>query len=125
MSHPLDSEFDLENSNLINEDNEDIIIPEIKNLDVIIDFALQNYKELLDDCKLMEPKSQLKAKELARDFLREAKDAMDKKEKLLIARERIQKSKGKVSPSEGEGEGNKPAGGVSRAELASRLKAVK
>jgi len=126
--HPLDDTFEI-SPDMIG-DEEEIVIPpeEERDLDVIIDFALRNYKELLDDSALMEPKSRLKAKELARDFLREAKDAMDKKEKLQIARERVQKqgTKAKAAPSpesdQGGSEGD--SGGLTRKELAN-LRRVK
>ncbi len=123
MHSPLDEEFDIETSKLLDGgDSEDIILPKIRDLDLIIEYALSQYQELLKDCAPMDAKSQLKAKELCRDFLREAKDAMDKKEKLKIAWTRLAKTQQKGrggSEKDEEEEGDQPSGGgVSRSELA-------
>lgn len=123
--NPLDETFDIEGVDMDDIDPEaEIIIPEIKNLDTIIDFALRNYKELLENVEMMDLKTQLKARELARDFLREAKDAIDKREKLRVAWERLEKgSKSASKASSGDEEVKDTQGqgqGISRSELAAQ-----
>lgn len=128
--HPLDDRFDLAESNLLEEDA-GVKIPEDKeqrDLDLIIDLALKAYADLSEIVEFVEPVARVKYFAQMEGFLAQAKDARFKKEKLQLERERDKNKRPSGSaqrPQEGsEGEqGNDQ--GVSRKELAERLRAVK
>ena len=113
-NHPLEEEFDMVDEIKIDE-NDEIVIPEVKNLDLIIDLALKAYKDQMDVISLIEPKSRIKYLEIAERFLNQSKDAIYKKEQLIIQEA---KAKGKTKAPEKEEpqtEGEKKT--YSRAEL--------
>lgn len=132
--HPLDSEFDI--AEFSDEFEGEIEIPdetEERNLDLVIEFALRQYKMNADDIGLMEPRVRLKTLEINRDLLNTVKDAFYKKEMLKLNREKLEKmgTKKPTKAPSGAGQedsGESPGGGVTRKELAERaakLKAVK
>lgn len=122
--HPLDNEFDLSKSPYDENYVSDVTIPddvELRDLDLVIDLALKQYKENSDDMSLLEPKNKLKLMELNRDLLNIVKDARYKKDVLTLKREGTKPKK----KQESEGDESE---GISRAELAkkaAKLRAVK
>lgn len=124
MAHPLDEEFGFEEAERL----ESIEIPESaeeRDLDLVIKFALDTYKMQMDDIDLIEPKNRLKYLELARDFLAQAKDAMAKRDKLKLDREKMMRSGTKTAQpaSSQDGEDSDDASqGISRAALTERLR---
>ncbi|MBG24060.1 MAG: hypothetical protein CMF22_11460 [Idiomarinaceae bacterium] len=124
MAHPLDEEFGFEEAERL----ESIEIPESaeeRDLDLVIKFALDTYKMQMDDIDLIEPKNRLKYLELARDFLAQAKDAMAKRDKLKLDREKMMRSGTKTTQpaSSQDGEDSDDASqGISRAALTERLR---
>jgi len=124
----LDDTFNMDREKLIDGDIGDIEIPddpEMRNLDLIIDFALKAYQEQMEVISFLEPKNRLKAYEVAERYLNQAKDARVKKEKLAIDLERTRRTSSK-SPQEATGEEKEDTeGGVSRKELAERMRVRK
>lgn len=124
MAHPLDEEFGFEEAERL----ETIEIPasaEERDLDLVIKFALDTYKMQMDDIDLIEPKNRLKYLELARDFLAQAKDAMAKRDKLKLDREKMMRNGTKTAQpaSSQDGEDSDDASqGISRAALTERLR---
>lgn len=93
---PLSDAFDIEDDSFIDEQNyEKIEIPEIKELEFTIQRALTDYKEVKEVIQLVEPKNRLKYFEMARDFLDLAKDAMFKRDTLILKREELAKRQSK------------------------------
>lgn len=96
MQHPLDKEFNIE-SEYGDEDFSPINIPDDPTLDTIIELSLSAYKEQMEVIGLVEPKNRIKYLEVAERFLNQAKDAMAKKENIILQRDKFYKtnSKGK------------------------------
>lgn len=95
-SDPLSDAFDIEDDGFIDDTSCEVIeIPEIKDLEFTIERALVDYKDVKEVIKLVEPKNRLKYFEMARDFLDLAKDAMFKRDSLILKREEIAKRNSK------------------------------
>lgn len=133
--HPLDKEFEVE-TKVFMDDYETVNIPEgvdERDLDLIIDLALKQYKMNMDDMALVEPKNRLRLQEINRDLLAQTKDAIHKKERLKIEREKMEKARRMPQPSSGAGEGEEEGkgdadAGVNRNDLygeVTRLRKVK
>lgn len=132
---PLSDAFDIEDDGFTDDQNyKEIEIPEIKDLEFTIQRALTDYKEVKEVIQLVEPKNRLKYFEMARDFLDLAKDAMFKRDTLILKREELAKRQVKpsgqqtpVSQQTGLTEGQESGKLVTREELEARmkLKAVK
>lgn len=128
--HPLDDTFDVHRERLIDGEDNPVRIPEkeLRDLDLIIDLALRTYEEQINDIQFIEPKNRIKYLEIAERFLNQAKDAMAKRDKLLLDREKFEKG-GKTAskaPEKAEEDEDTPSEGVSRQELQRRtMKRVK
>lgn len=97
---PLSDAFDIEDDSFVDEQNYvEIEIPEIKDLEFTIQRALADYKEVKEVIQLVEPKNRLKYFEMARDFLDLAKDAMFKRDTLILKREELAKRQTKQTPT--------------------------
>jgi hypothetical protein len=120
--HPLDRAFDIDNSHLLDDDYEEVVIPDDPTLDTIIEFALKAYKTQMEDVSLIEPKNRIRYLEIAERFLEEAKDAMYKKEYLKVAREKLERAK--LAPVAGSGTptGQVQETGTPRTSLFGKLK---
>lgn len=122
--HPLDDEFNLSKDPYDDDYISNVNIPEeaeLRDLDMVIDLALKQYKDNCDDMALLEPKNRIKIMELNRDLLNIVKDSRYKKEMIELKRTGGKKTK---QPQQGEDAGD----GVNRNELAERvakLRAVK
>lgn len=125
MKHPLDEEFDVAKADLLDIE-ETIEIPEIKNLDLIVTFALQAYKEQMDIVGLVEPKNKIKYLEIAERYLGQAKDAMYKKEYLMIQQQRANTAGGRKTKVLEESEDDKIEAekNVERSDLYEELKLI-
>lgn len=129
--HPLDIALGIEEFG----DNYDeaVEIPdeaEDRNLDLVIELALKQYKMNADDMSMMESRVRIKTLEINRDLLNTVKDARYKKESLQLQREKLEKMGTKSKPASqtpNESGEEESSGGVSRRELAEkmRLQAVK
>lgn len=129
--HPLDDEFDVDEAVFSDDFDDGVEIPESpdeRDLDMVINLALQQYKANCDVMHLVEPKNRLKYLELNRDFLNIVKDARVKKDKLAMDRERWLKARPTTAPGAEVQEEEKSSQGeeetVSRDEL-QRLRRVK
>lgn len=103
-SHPLNNAFDIDDgpdTDMMFEDMDMVEIPEIKNLDFVIERALADYAEIKNSMHLVEGKYRLEYMMLARDFLSQAKDAMNKKELLILKAKTV-----KVTPNNAENTGS-------------------
>lgn len=77
MQHPLDETFNMKPDENITEIlGVDIKIPKDPNLRTIVEFSLNQYKSLIEESMLLEPDQRLRHVEIAREYLRMAKDAM-------------------------------------------------
>lgn len=112
--HPLENAFSMNDPDL-REEFACMELPEVKNLDLIIELALASYKSQMDNMHFVEHKNQRIHLELALKFLTEAKDAIYKKEQLVIQSNK--KGTGKENPAPNKEEGEKNSGGTSRANL--------
>lgn len=93
--HPLSETLDMNPDN-IDEDEEfknRTDIPEEAELNDVIKLALKVYRELMDDIEYIAPKNRVKHLEVAERYLNQAKDAMYKKEQILLSREKFEASK--------------------------------
>ncbi len=129
-NHPLDEHFNVHREKLIDGEENPIVIPEekeLRDLDLIIDFALRAYQDQMNDVQFIEPKNRIKYLEVAERFLNQAKDAMAKRDKLILDRERLEKGTKSTqrAPEKDDKEEEEPSGGVSRSELQKRLQRVK
>lgn len=124
MSDPLDDEFDIDISaeDLSNQ----IEIPddaEMHDLNFTIKRALIDYKNIMNDAHRYEAKLKIEAYKLGRDFLREARTAIAKREELVLKRQ-FGISGGNVQK-----EDSKPSGSISKDrafdELEQRRKAAR
>lgn len=122
MTHPLDDTFDISTADLLDDDMENVIIPDDPTLDTIIQLSLQAYKSQMGDILHIEPKNRARYLEVAEKFLNQAKDAMAKKEQIRLAREKQQPRKPATAV---EGQTTGQSEGVSREQLAERLRVVK
>lgn len=128
--HPLDDTFDIHRERLIDEDEKSVTIPtdkELHDLGLIIELALNAYEEQMNDVQFIEPKNRIRYLEVAERFLNQAKDAIAKRDKLVLDRERLEKGTKKASTgsTRDDGEEDEPQGTVSRTELQKRMKRVK
>lgn len=97
-NHPLNSAFDIDDGpevDMMFEDMEQVEIPEIVDLDFVIERALADYAEIKNSMHLVEGKHRLEYMMLARDFLAQAKDAMNKKELLKLKAKGVKVANGK------------------------------
>lgn len=127
MSHPLDKELGINEHEEKRVMNDEYAVkipesPELRNLDLIIDLALKSYKEQMEDLCVVDARSKAKYLEIAERYLNQAKDAMAKKEKLMLDAQKLKLAP--VAASEGQEE-SKPKAETSRSELYGKLKAVK
>lgn len=125
----LEDEFEMEKNKLIDGDI-GVTIPEEdddKNLKLIISLALKAYAGMMEDLAFMEPKNRMKGYEVAERYLNQAKDARAKLEKLEMDRDKMNKGHKKPQEPSGEGNGEEEgdSGGVSRKELAERMRLEK
>lgn len=124
--HPLDDAFNIGEEHQIDEDILTVHIPESEeeqNLALIASLALATYKAQMEDIVHIEPKNRPKFLEVAKEFLAQAKDAIDKKEKLRLGRDKMNAG---IKPGKGGEEGETGKGGsVSRKELSERMRLVK
>ena len=111
--HPLENAFSMNDPDL-REEFACMELPEVKDLNLIIELALASYKSQMDNMHFVEPKNQRICLELALKFLTEAKDAIYKKEQLIIQSNK--KGTGKENPAP-KTEAEKSSGGTSRANL--------
>ena len=100
MSHPLDEEFGIIDKEHIDDFNPEVTIPENPDLDTIIDFAMSNYKEITDMMIHVEPKNRIRLYELGERYLNQAKDAIYKKDQLVIQNKKIASSNKKSSDTQ-------------------------
>lgn len=132
--HPLNDEFDIEGSAWDDEFDEGVDIPdnrEQQNLELVIELALKQYKQNIDDMALVEPKNRIKLQEINRDLLNTAKDAKYKLETIKINQAKLDVLRNKktgapvdsTASGEGEGEGEEDQT-FSRSSLA-KLRSVK
>lgn len=130
---PLDDEFDIESS-VFNEENDEytIKIPEEKeerDLDMVIEFAVKQYKMNYEDQHLMSPTGKLKVMEINERLLNTIKDATYKKEYIKVLKERLrlsEKSKrGSGSKVESSSTEEGKSEGISRNELAEKVRKLK
>jgi hypothetical protein len=99
-SDPLSDAFDIEDDTFIDDQNyESFDIPEIKELEFTIERALTDYKEIKEVIQLVEPKNRLRYFEMSRDFLDLAKDAMYKRDMLILKREELAKKQAPKQPN--------------------------
>ena len=91
FKHPLDEQFNIESEDFVPDDFSAVNIPDNPDLDTIINLSLSAYKEQMEVIGLVEPKNRVKYLEVAERFLNQAKDAMAKKEQILIQRSKIKK----------------------------------
>lgn len=126
--HPLDKNFDIASDHFLCDEDSSVEIPDDPTLDTIIGFALDAYKEQMDDLVHIEPKNKLKYLEIAEKFLSQAKDAIYKKEYLDIQRKKSTKSNKtnvqETPKTEETVEPPKPVG-VTREELMEQMRLVK
>lgn len=129
MTHPLDDRFGISDEMLMDDDYNGLIIPDDPNLDTIIDFALKAYKQQMDDIVHIEPKNRARYLEVSEKFLDQAKDAIDKKERIALQKKRLEGKKEPAvstsNPVSGETVKEEPKEElVDRSELRNRIKAV-
>lgn len=126
--HPLDDEFEVKDEVFTDEYDDELHIPsdpDERNLDMVIDLALRQYKLNVDDMALIEPKNRLRILEINEKLLAQIKDARYKKERLQIERDKMPKGRSrKASEDEEEGEGEQDEGTLSREQMHS-LRRVK
>ena len=117
--HPLNDEFNIDPENLDDEFVNETEIPEEAQLNDIIKMSLGVYKDVMDNLQYIEVKHRPRHLDVAEKYLNQAKDAMYKKEQLLLNREKFEHSKkGKKDPEEGEDE---PSGKVDRRQLLTEI----
>lgn len=71
---------------------DDIKLDEVNTLDTVIRLSLEAYKAMMDDISFIEVKNRVRHLEVADRYLKTATDALYKKESLITARNRLQKS---------------------------------
>lgn len=125
MTHPLDDTFDISAADLLDDDLDEVVIPDDPNLDTIIKLSLQAYKSQMNDILHIEPKNRARYLEVAEKFLNQAKDAMAKKEQIKLSREKQQPRQPAGAPTATNT--GQPGEGVTvtREQLSERLRAVK
>lgn len=130
MPHPLDYHLDPDAEGML-DDFKDIVIPDDKeerDLDLIIELALDKYREIGEILEFIEPKNKIKYLEMQRDFLAQAKDARFKRDRLILEREKLEKMKGSTKSKSQEDNGDSTEASeptVSRKELQERMRRVK
>ena len=109
--HPLDETFDMETSEEVSDIfGMDIDIPDDPTMNTIVKFALQEYKNLAEQSKIVEPSDRLPILELAKDYLDLAKDTMHKESDISIKAQQLehkieQERKKQLPKDVGSGEG--------------------
>ncbi len=126
MTHPLDIAFDTALNDGVRDEYSPVVIPESveeQNLALITQLALRAYKEQMEDIVHIEPRNRSKHLEVAERFLGQAKDAIDKREKLALQREK----QAAANPRAATPTAEQPVAGapVSRKELAERMQLVR
>jgi hypothetical protein len=91
--HPLAKEFNLPIDDGMSYETAEIVIPEARDLDAIRDLSLNAYKDQMDSIALIEPKNRLKFLEIAQAYLNTAKDAIYKKELLILKAKSMKSNK--------------------------------
>lgn len=113
---PLAKTFGMVPDGSLNEEYASLEIPdtdEARDLNLVIELALNAYKSIMDDIALIEPKNRLKYLEVAERYLGQAKDARYKLESLALQAKRLSGKKG----SDGKSEKEEPKSGMSRKDL--------
>lgn len=132
-NHPLSQEFDIEGTPFSDEYDDEVVVPsdrEEQNLELVIEYALNDYAENKSDMALVDPKNRIKIMEINEKLLNTAKDARYKLERLRIEREKMNRtevagSAGKGSEEKTDGSEEGSSGGVSRSELMERARKLK
>lgn len=89
--HPIDEELNLPPSDEVKDVfGMNLELPENPNMTTVVNLALQQYKNLVDNAMLLEPESQVEILELAKEFLNLAKDTMYKESDLAIKSRRAE-----------------------------------
>lgn len=125
--HPIDDvfnvdDFDKHEDEFMEIDNRIDELPcrEERDLDMIIDYALRQYQAINNVINDVEPVKRLKYYEIAKEFLVQAKDAIHKRDVLCA-----KKQQKKTTPLSEKTEQPKESEGVSRDDLAERIKQEK
>lgn len=99
--HPLDDVFDVDKSPFGDEYDYKVTIPtdkEERDLDLVIELALQQYKQNTEDMPLMTPSGRVKVMEINERILNTIKDAQYKKEVIKINKEKLKIAQEKEKP---------------------------
>lgn len=105
--HPLSAYMDMDPDRLDDDERfkNKTEMPEEAELNDIIKMALKVYVEMQNDIQYIAPKNRVRHLQVAERYLNQAKDAMYKKEQLLLEREKFEQSKkGKDDGSSSEGD---------------------
>lgn len=129
--HPLDDALNVDASEEVRKIfGMDLKIPDDPTMKDVVLFALDQYKDLVNESKLLEPEQRIPQLELAKQYLDLAKDTMYKESDLQIKhknaeiRERQKAPKSLPSGESGE-EGSGSVARISRDELIERRKKKK
>lgn len=100
-------------------------IPDDPNMNTVVKFALQEYKNLVEQAKIVEPSDRLPILELARQYLDLAKDTMHKESDLSIKAQtlehKIETERNKKLPKDVGGEEEEEKQGTSKNDVWTRL----
>ncbi len=122
-SHPLDDALGVEASEEVKKVfGMDLKIPEDPTMRDVVLFALEQYKELVNESKLLEPEQRIPQLELAKQYLDLAKDTMYKESDLQIKHKNAeirsrQKGAKAIESTSDDSEGNSGQKRISRDEL--------
>lgn len=114
QTHPLDATFNMPSDQLMSDIlGTNIKIPDDPTLRTIVEFALDQYKSLVEESMLLEPDQRLRHMEMAKEYLKIAKDAMREDADLSIKHMRATQGqpKGAKQIPDG-GEGGKERGDI-------------
>lgn len=102
----------------------EVVLDEVNDLNTVIRLSLEAYKSMMEDITFIEVKNRVKHLEVAERYLSTAKDAIYKKEQLVIAQ---QKAAPKTAQSPAADSDELDTSGSTRDELYEmrRLRAVK
>ena len=92
-NHPLNDALNMNPEQLDEEFIQETDIPEEAQLVDIIKMSLKVYKEIIDDIQFVEVKHKPRHLDVAEKYLNQAKDAIYKREQLLLNREKFESSK--------------------------------
>lgn len=74
--HPLAKEFDMPSDDVTEIFGEKVTIPEDPTIQTVVHFALNQYKTMIEEASLLEEDQKLPYYEMAKEYLKIAKDAM-------------------------------------------------